>query len=796
MIKNYIKVALRNLQRYKGYTAINIVGLALSMTCGILIFTLVRYHLSFDNFHHEPGRIYRIVTEEHHDEVNYVASVPSPLGKVFRDDYSYAEKVGRIATMDEPLITIKKGNENIMFKEKEGAAFTEPEFFDIFNYPLLKGDKKTVLSEINTAIITESLAKKYFGDNDPINQTIRVNNKFDCKITGILKDFPTNSDRQTKIYIAYSSLKYYNDWLARDDAWGGITSEMQCFVRLKPGVSIPRVEADMFTYVKKYRPRSKNVHHYRLQPLADMHFNPHYDGRIPKQMLWVFSFIGFFLVLTACVNFVNLATAQALKRSKEVGVRKVLGSVRRQIFWQFIAETWVITFCAIILSVLLSGIALPFVNDLFHTQMTINLWYSWQLLSFLALLMLTVTFLSGSYPGFILAGFKPVEAIKGKISQRTIGRFNLRRTLIVLQFTISQVLVIGMIVVATQMDYAKNTDPGFNKDSIVMLPNGDGTLAEKTTLKNKIAELPGVKDITLCFTAPGSNDNWSTSFKYDNRPENEPGLILVRPGDDKYVSTFDLKIIAGRNIFPADSMREFLVNETLLAKLGIRSPEEVLGKTLAINGGNWKAPIVGVVKDFHTSSFHDDISPICISTIPSNYGAYAVKINLANSKSTMEGIQKTWTAMHPNELYESKFLNDQLAEYYGLEGLMLKLIEVFSCIAIFIGCLGLYGLISFMASQKTKEIGIRKVLGGRLAGILWIFGREFSRLIVIALLIAGPLGWWLMNNWLQDYKFRISIGPWVFIATILISMIVAILAVGYQAMKAASANPVKSLRAE
>lgn len=797
MFKNYLKIAIRNLQRNKTYAMINVMGLALSMSCGILIFALVKHHLSFDNFHHNSDRIYRIVTEQHRDNISYTFSVPNPLGKAFRNDYTFGEKVARICTFDEQLITVKQGNNIKKFRDEEGVAFTEPEFFEIFNYPLIKGDKKTVLAEPNTAIMTESAAKKYFGNEDPINKTFRLDNRIEFRITGILKDLPANTDRRTEIYASYPTLKSFNEWSASDDSWGGIASSMQCFVLLRPGVSPAQVEKVMPAYVKKYRPTSKNVHHYKFQPLAEMHFDARYSGPMEKKNLWVLSFIGLFLIITACVNFINLATAQALKRSKEVGVRKVLGSLRMQLFWQFISETSMISVLGAIVAVLLAFLALPYVNSWFSSQISINLVSDWQLMLFIVSLIVVVTLFSGSYPGLILAGFQPVLALKGKLSQQNIGGFNTRRTLIITQFAISQVLIIGMVIIGNQMKYAQQSDLGFQREAIVTLPIASGTdLSKQKTIKSRFAALSGVEKVSIFNRPPASNSNWSTSIRFDNRAEDEIFRVNVKSADEHYLSTFDLELVAGRNVFAADSMRECLVNETFVRKLNFSSPQEVIGKIVSMNGGSSSGPIVGVVKDFHDRSFHEEINPVCITTMTGNYDMYGLKLNMANARTTLAAVEKIWMQAHPDQIYEYHFVDESIAEFYETESIMLKLIQAFSGIAIFIGCLGLYGLVSFMVAQKTKEIGIRKVLGGSIGSIIWIFGKEFSRLIIMAFAVAAPLAWWLMNNWLQDFKFRIDIKLDVFILAMASTFVVAALTVGYQVVKAALINPVKSLKAE
>ncbi len=794
MFQNYFKIAFRSLKRNKTYTIINISGLTLGMTCCLLIFMLVKYHLGFDNFHANPDRIYRIVTEQHRDNISYTPAVPAPLGKAFRNEHTFGEKVGRIATFGNQLITLKNGKEIRKFREKEGVAFTESEYFDIFNFPLVQGKVKTALAEPNTAIITAHVAKKYFGNESAINKTIRLENKIDVTVTGILKDLPENTDQKTEIFISYPTLKTYNEWLASDESWGGIQSAMQCFVLLRPEVSVSRVEKVFPAYVTKYRPTSKNVHHYKLQPLSDIHFNAQYGGPMSRKNLWVLSLIGVFLIITACVNFVNLATAQALKLSREVGVRKALGGMRGQLFWQFMSQTLLITLLSGSIAIVFSLLALPYVNQLFSSRISFHLLSDWQLLTFIPLLVVVVTFFAGSYPGLIIARFQPVLALKGKLSQQYIGGFNTRRVLIITQFTISQILIIGMIVIAKQMHYSKQSDLGFNKDAVVMIPIASSP-QEAKTVKAKFQQISGVENVSLCFSAPASENNWGATPFYDNRSEEEAFRVTMRPADQDYLKTFDLKLVAGRNLFPSDTTKEFLVNETFARKLNLTSPQELLGKNLKVNG-NMNGPIVGIVRDFHDQSFHEDFNAVCIPSASEIYNSYAVKINLGNVPATLAALEKTWSAIHPDQIYEYEFLDEQIASFYKTEALMLRLIQLFSVIAIFIGCLGLYGLVSFMAAQKTKEIGIRKVLGSSLRQILWIFGKEFSILILVAFFIAAPIAFWVMNKWLQDFKFHIEIGAWIFVSSIAATFFIAALTVMYQSFRAAMLDPVKSLKSE
>ena len=797
MIKNYLKIAWRNLRRHRAYATINVVGLSLGITCGILIYTLVSYHLSFDKFHPDKDRIYRIVTEFHGEEVGHTPGVPSPLGKAFRTDFTFAEKTARVKKQGDILVSIPtEGVMSKKFNEDAGIAFAEPEFFDILDFPMAEGDKKSALLNPNSAIITEKLAQKYFGKEQAIGKMIKIDNRIDLRITGILKDIPPNTDRNQEIYISYNTLRQFSRWLASDSSWGGVNSEMQCFVKLKPGQNKATVETALLGTVKKYYTgHDLDVWRFKLQPLADIHFNNDYDGYTDKKYLWALAFVGIFLIVTACVNFVNLATAQALSRSKEVGVRKVLGSLPRQLFWQFIAETFLITLFAMVLGYGLAELTLPLLNNLFQSHMSINVLRNLGLALFLLGLLAAVVFLSGSYPGLVLSRFQPVVALKGKLGQKHIGGFSLRRVLVVTQFAISQMLIIGTIVIAGQMRYAQTADLGFNRDAIVMIPIPTNDKVKMSTLRSRISELSGVEKISMSFQAPAASSNNTTGVKFNNSDKEENWGINVKDADDQYLSTYGIQLVAGRNLYPSDTMREFLVNEAFVKKYPTLKPQDVVGKTLTINGDQ-TAQIVGVVRDFHNYSFRENIYPIVVSTNRENYRNCGIKINMKSARSILPAVEKIWNETYPEYLYNYQFLDERIGRFYELDNIMLRLIEGFALIAILIGCLGLYGLVSFMALRKTKEIGVRKVLGAGVGNILWMFGKEFSQLLVIAFVIAAPIAWWVMKKYLQDFKYQIPLGIGIFAIAILATFIVAAVTVGYRSMKSALANPVKSIRTE
>jgi putative ABC transport system permease protein len=794
MLQNFFTIAWRNVRKNKAYATINILGLSLGIACSLLIFALVHYHFSFDDFHLANNRIYRIVTEWHDQVADYSQGTPSPLGKAVRKDLDGPETVARVVQYRD-LFTIQ--DKETTKKFEESFIYAEPEFFEIFNFPLVRGDKATALHAPGQALITEKFAKKYFGNTGAaIGKIMRLANKTDFQVVGVLRDIPVNTDRPQEIYLSYDNLKDRNPRLGGDSSWGSVYSQFMTFVRLKPNSTVAQADKGLSVISKKYQKgRDAQTVVFRLQPLADIHFNATFDGSVDKKYLWALGLIGLFILITACVNFINLATAQALNRSTEVGIRKVLGGLGRQLFWQFITETALIALFAAVIGFSVAASGLPALNTLFKTQISLSFLTDPAAIGFAALLLLVVIFLSGSYPGLVLSRFQPVQALKSKLSQKQVGGFSLRRILVITQFTISQMLIIGAIVIAGQLRYVRTTDLGFNKDAIVLLPVPHNTSAELSTLDARLHAIPGVGALSYCQTAPASDAQNSTNARFDNRADDEHFEVFTKNADERYLSTFGLQLVAGRNFFRADSANEFLINENMVQRLNLHSPQEAIGKQLKI-GSKISGPIIGVLKDFYNQSLHSEMNAVVILPSRANYFTCAVKLDPANVRAELAAIEKVWNNTFPDYLYSYEFLDDSIAKFYETDTSLLTMIEIFAAIAVFIGCLGLYGLTSFMALRKTKEIGVRKVLGAGIPSILWLFGREFTRLVIIAFVIAAPVGWWVMHNYLQDFKYRITIGPGIFLLSIAATALIVLLTVSYQSIRSALANPVKSLKTE
>lgn len=804
MFKNYLIATLRKLNRQKHYTLINVLGLALGMTCCVFIFLITRYELRFDRFHPNRDRIYRIVTEEKiNDAVNNTMASPMPMTPALRTDFPELEKVTVTFGLYGGLLAITQNDQTVRrFQENDRVAFVEPEFFEIFNFPWVEGDPQS-LADPNCVALTESVARKFFGDetnpipDNIVGRAIRFDNRVDLKVTGIVKDFPDHTDFAFDIMLSWKTVEIVGMPL---DAWGNLSSNVNTYIVLPPNYSPDELQSKLPALKNKYHPdetdANKRVH--KLQPFSEIHYDGRYGNygqrTVSKTSLWGLSLIGVFLLITACINFINMATAQAINRAKEVGVRKVLGAFRTQLISQYLGETFIITLIGAALAIVLTELFLPPVNSLLNLKMQFQPLTDLTVLGFVAVLVIAVSLLAGLYPAFVLSRFVPALALKSKASIASGGGLTLRRGLVVFQFVITQLLIIGTIIVTRQMDYFRSKEMGFDQNAIVTVPVPVNAADKLRMLRTQLLQNSSIKNVTFSWSSAVSGNRWDTNLRHQLRGPEETFASDLKFSDASYLSTYDLKLIAGRNYVDSDTATEFLVNETFARKLGL-APHDLVGKTFKL-GRRAYMPIVGVVQDFHTTSFHDEIRPCLLAARREFYQEASIKINAPDIKDAMAHIEKVWSTAFPEFVYSYEFLDDRIASFYEEEQKMAQLFRVFSGIAIFIGCIGLLGLISFMAAQRTKEIGVRKVLGATATNILVLFGREFALLIVIAFTCAAPIAYWTMRNWLDNFAYRIDIGLGAFVLTIAVTLLIAAISVGYRAIRAALANPVESLRYE
>ncbi|SEL56539.1 ABC-type transport system, involved in lipoprotein release, permease component [Olivibacter domesticus] len=818
MFKNYFKIARRNLLRNKSYAAMNVAGLAVGIAVCMMIFIIIQFQTSFDDFHAKKDRIYRVLSEYHHadaTDISYGKGIPFPMPPGLKTAFPQLEQVAPVYASHDDQLQILDANGSPVknFKEQNGVFYTGPSFFKIFNFPLLAGSYAS-LKDPNNVLLTKEIAAKYFGDwKTAIGKTLKITGSYRIgaglfqsppvalKVSGILANIPANTDFQLKLVIAFGT-DFTGDkkYGLQIPNWNATAPEFGCYVLLPPNISADYFNQQLSAYSRKALPPDNKDSHI-IQSLSAVHYDTqtgNYSNKtISRELINVLWLIAAFILLIACVNFINLSTAQAVNRAKEVGVRKVLGSSKPQLQIQFIVETFLIVACAVVLATVISILALSSINQLLELSLSFNIFKNPAIVLFLLIVTILVTALAGFYPSLILSGFNPIHALKSKLTINTTKGISLRRALVVFQFIIAQALIIGTLVIVKQMNYFMSRPLGFDKEALVTVPFRPDSAVQRDYLRQQLLSVNGVQAASFSSSAPVENDNdlW-TALKYDHAIKEADFQAIAKFADNEYVPTYKLQLVAGRNLQASNMTREFLVNESLVKSLGLKNPEDILGKEISMFDDLIKCPVVGVLKDFNDRSFHHTLAPLLITTNGTMYRQAGIKLATTNISSTMSAIKKTWEQTFPDYVYEYKFLDDKIESFYKQENQLAVLYKIFSAIAIFLSCLGLYGLASFMAVQRIKEVGIRKVLGASTGNIVYLFSKEFIILIAISFAIATPITWYYMHTWLQDYAYRISISWWLFVAGGLVAIIIALATISFQAIKAALANPVKSLRSE
>ena len=819
MFKNYLKTVLRSLTRNRNYTVINIAGLAVGIAVCTMIFIIIQYQTSFDDFHPNKGRIYRVLTESHRGDagdISYAKNIPFPMPEALKTAFPQLEQVAPVYAShnDELQVLDDNGTPVKNFKEQSGVFYTSPSFFSMFNFPLLAGSYES-LKDPNNVLLTKEIAETYFGDwKTAIGKTIKITGYYSMgaglfqfpaaalKVSGILATIPANTDFQLKLVVAYGT-DFTGDkqYGFAQPQWNQSAPDFGCYVLLPPNISVDDFNRQLSAFAQK-KATADNKDNYILQPLSAVHYDAeagNYSNKIiSHELINVLWLIAAFILLIACVNFINLSTAQAVNRAKEIGVRKVLGSNKSQLRFQFIIETFLIVTVAVILAAVITHLVLPYVNQLLELSLSFSIFSNPSILLFLVSITIVVTALAGFYPSIVLSRFNPVTALKSKLSANTTKGISLRRGLVVFQFAIAQALIIGTLIIVQQMNYFMNQSPGFDKDAIVNVPFRPDSTGTKMTdyLKQQLLS-NGVQSVSFNSNPPiEDNGNMFTTFKFDHSIKDADFQAITKFADNDYVPTYKLQLVAGRNLQPSGWTREFLVNESFVKSLGLKKPEDIIGKEISMMDGLIKCPVVGVVKDFNDRSLRQNVAPLLIATNSTMYRQASIKLSTTNMATTMQSIKKIWEQTFPNYVYEYRFLDDKIASFYKQENQLSQLYKIFAAVAIFLSCLGLYGLASFMSVQRIKEVGIRKVLGATTSNIVYLFSKEFILLILIAFLIATPLAWYYMHQWLQNYAYRIDVSWLIFLAGGVASVTIALITVSFQAIKAAVANPVKSLRTE
>lgn len=797
---NQLKIAWRSIVRNKAFSIINIGGLAVSVAVSLIIFMIIRYELSYNKFFPKYNDIYQIVTVTQNDAGEmYTPGIPMPANEAFKlamPDLLFSPVVASNGAQ----VSLPDENGNIHPDKKfvSNVYFTEPKLFDIFELKWIVGSPE-LLNEPNVVVINKENAERYYGSwEKAINQTLFIDNKLQFTIKGIIEDIPLNSDLRWSIIGSYITYKNHPEVFYFQDIWGSNSSDYKIYAHIPMESEKEKIIAKV-NEISKPHYQSNNNSEVRYHILHDLK-NLHYDSRFNVDSyttsintLIMLGVIGIFIISLGCINFVNLSTAQAINRSKEIGIRKVLGSDKTIIFWQIIGETALIVLAGVIISLGLAALVLPHIESLIGITEKLPL-FTIENITYLIALGIVLSFVAGSYPAIVIAGFKPVTALKGK--KVASGKTSLRRALVVLQFIISQTLIIGTLIAILQMNLIKGTDLGYNKEAVFILntPRDSTIVARHASFKQEIAKIPGVQNISFNSDPPSSLNNSATNTAFDRKPD-ENFYLFLKSADENYYSTFGLNFAAGRPYNESDSNRSVVVNETMVKMLGLNDPQDILGKEIKLGGSRWFR-VVGVVNDFYTNTLRDAVKPLALFPNSRLYTNIAIKITSNNLVSTRNSILAEWNKIYPEYVANDFWLDENIELFYQQEDQITLLYKIFSGIAIFLSCLGLYGLISFMTVQKTKEVGIRKVLGASVKSILILFSKEITILIVTALLISVPLGWWISNKWLEIFATRINVSWWIFLIAAVISIFIAWTTIIIRSYKTATNNPINSLRDE
>lgn len=799
MFKNYLKIALRNLRRHKGYTFINIAGLTVGMSCCALMLLFIRHELSYDRFHSKANRIYRMLMSNEHDGNRHVGSVmAAPIGPALAEEFPEIRQAVRLQSPYNST-TVKYAERQ--FYEKE-LYFADSNILAVFDFPLQQGDATTALQNLQSVVLSQDAVRKYFGDENPLGKILQIERGAgEFQVTGVLQEIPSNSHVRPDFLIPFGNLpaRQLGNW------W---MFSYPTYVLLNNEAAGANVIAKLPEFVKKHYsggPPGFAKLTLNMQPLVDIHLRSDFNNNTGKlsamTYIYLFAALAVLIIGIACINFMNLATARSQHRSREVGVRKVIGGMRQQLILQFLAESVVLAFFAVIGAAVLLEFFLPVFNELAQKKLQIDYASEWSWLAGFMALALTVGIAAGSYPAFFLSRFQPVDVLKGGSRTGTSGS-RLRQLLVIGQFVISIVLILCTFIVNNQIEFIRNKRLGFDKEQVVIVPlRGEYAQNNWPVLKNELLRHPEFMQVSASSALPANEGWWLTGARRgDAETQHE---IYSHQIDYDFFATLGIELAAGRLLspaFPSDSAQAFVLNEAAVKELGWASSAAAIGQNFIWLGAGLENPkagtVVGVVKDFHFRPLYEEIAPAVFHLMPWGSEWLVARVRPNNMEQALAILKTEWQTFNPSQPMEFSFLDAQVEAQYGAETRLLKIFGIFSAFAIFVSCLGLFGLASFTTEQRTKEIGIRKVLGASVSNIILMLSSGFTRLVLIAFFIAAPLAGWAMSQWLQNFAYRQPLGLGVFIGAGLLALGIAWLTVSYQSLKAAVANPVEALRYE
>lgn len=798
MFRNNLKITLRNLWNNVGSNLLNVTGLTLGVLGSIIIFLTLKYETSFDAFHQNRNEIYRVTNNYYYPTFTmYVGNTPDPMWKALKTDFPEFKNVVSIRSSYNHDISI----EEQVFESD--IIYCGPEFiqtFDYYNDPTqwIIGNPNDILKEVNKTILTKTLAEKLFKTSEAaVGKIITLRNETPIEVAGIIQDPPNNTNYPFEQLVSYRTVAPFVS-----DNFGGVSSTTT-FVQIPAAVTIEGLRPALDQFNKKYMEAAwgEDFVSIDLQPLSEIHFDERFGANnytTNKANLWALGLIGLFLIIIACINFINLATAKAMKRSKEIGMRKILGSSKNNIVTQFMTESFLLALIAISLGTLLAQLSFPQFSELTNLNIGNDFYYSSDLILFIIGLLLFITLAMGLYPAIILSKFQPLDVFRQKKSATAIKGLTLRKGLMAFQLTTSQVMVIAAIVITYQLQFFQNKDLGFEKESVLVVDiNGAETAEKMMTFKNKVKQFPFVKQASLSSTIPLTGRNSSSALTSKDSEVKERFNVEYIYADNDFVDVMNFDLLAGKasiTEIEQDTVRGFVVNETLIKRLGFNTPEKAIGKS--INAHGYEARIIGVVKDFHTRSLHNDIKPNAIVYGIKDYYNLGIKYQTTNVREAIAQLETTWQTVFPDKNFDYYFLDEQLINFYDNEARFSKIINAFTLISIIIACLGLVGLSAFSSVSRFKEIGIRKVLGATVSSILFLISKEFIVLTIISFFIGAPIAYYLASGWLEGFAYRIDLEWWMILIAGILALLLTLITVGLQSIKAAMVNPIESLRRE
>ncbi|MEI9920322.1 MAG: ABC transporter permease [Bacteroidota bacterium] len=806
MLKNYFVIAIRNMMAHKMSSSINILSLIIGITSALVMMSVIQYELSFDKFHTNASRIYRIVRTNETGWDSRGSGIAYPVTDVFRDEVSAIEKITGVQYYGGGQIDVDLHGTVKKMIETKGFAFVDQEFFNVFDFnntgfKWISGNPQTALAEPFSVVITESLAKKYFGDTDPLGKTILLEGQLESKITGVVSDLPGNTDLPFTLMVSYSTLNLIEGEERMKDDWNSINANQQAFVLVPPGTSVEEVEAQFDkVHALHVNKDMANTRKYRLQALTNLHKDAklqNFNGRtVDETALLIMAITGLLLLSVGCINSINITTAQSTMRSKEIGVRKVLGGQRKQLILQFLSETFVLGMIASVLSLLLAEIILVNAGSLTNTVLQQHLILDPFILAMLGILVVSVTLIAGLYPAMVVSASVITTALKGLTGNHTNSAY-LRKTLVVVQFTVTQMFLIGAFIVINQLQYSRKMDPGFDKEMIINISVPQNTTSKMNKLRAIISGIPQVSSFSISSSFPAGphRNHWFVSVRRQETMQERETITEYQAIDTAFLNLYGIDLLQGRNFINGDSALA-IVNQAVAKEIGFKNDEDAIGAPIILDGKNYK--IVGVCKDFHNGSTKNKIGGMVFVYRPDFFYTSSIKLNgdLESIQNTVFALEKAWAAVYPDMVFDYTFFDESLEHYYREEKKLSTLLQIFSGVFLLLACLGLYGLLSFVINRRMKEVAVRKVFGAGINNIITLISKDYVVLILVSFAIAAPSSYYFMDQWLSGFAYHMPITWWIIVIPGAAALAIAMITLSGKLLKAASRNPAETLKHE